>query len=44
MISNYYGDNAEKEISIKYDILRETSKPLGLTYARGHTRASAMAS
>lgn len=34
---------ASKQITQKYDILRETSKPLGLTYARGHTKASAMA-
>ena len=43
VISNYYGDNAEKQINVKYEILRETTKPLGLSYARGHTRASAMA-
>ena len=43
VLSNYYGENAEKEISVKYDIIKETSKPLGLSYSRGHTRASAMA-
>ena len=43
VISNYYGDNAEKQISVKYEILKETTKPLGLGFARGHTRASAMA-
>ena len=43
VISNYYGENAEKSIGVKYEILRETQKPLGLSYARGHTRASAMA-
>ena len=43
VISNYYGENAEKNIGRKYDILKETSKPLPLSYARGHTRASALA-
>ena len=43
VMSNYYGDVASKQITQKYDILRETSKPLGLNYARGHTKASAMA-
>ena len=43
VISNYYGENAEKQIGHKYEILKETSKPLSLNYARGHTRASAMA-
>ena len=43
VISNYYGSNAEKQITQKYDILRETTKPLSLGYARAHTRASAMA-
>ena len=43
VISNYYGDRAHKQISQKYDILKETSKPLGLKYSRGHTKASAMA-
>jgi hypothetical protein len=43
VISNYYGDIANKQITQKYDILKETSKPLGLSYARGHTKASAMA-
>jgi len=43
VVSNYYGINAEKDISTKYEYLREASKPLSLSYARGHTRASAMA-
>ena len=43
VLSNYYGENAEKMISQKYDILKETTKPLSLSYARGHTRASALA-
>tara|TARA_B110000285_G_C14872381_1_gene489850 strand:+ start:421 stop:741 length:321 start_codon:yes stop_codon:yes gene_type:complete len=43
VISNYYGENAEKNLGRKYDILKETSKPLSLNYARGHTRASALA-
>ena len=43
VISNYYGENAEKMISQKYDVLKETTKPLSLNYARAHTRASAMA-
>uniref|UniRef100_A0A7S3IZD9 Uncharacterized protein n=1 Tax=Strombidium inclinatum TaxID=197538 RepID=A0A7S3IZD9_9SPIT len=43
VISNYYGEEAEKQISTKYDILKDTCKPMNLAYARGHTRASAMA-
>ena len=43
VISNYYGDVAEKQISHKYEILKEVHKPLSLSYARAHTRASAMA-
>ena len=43
VVSNFYGENAEKMITQKYDILKETTKPLSLSYARGHTRASAMA-
>jgi hypothetical protein len=43
VVSNYYGINAEKDISKKYDYLSAASKPLSLSYARGHTRASAMA-
>ena len=43
VISNYYGDVASKQLSQKYEILKETTKPLGLSYARGHTKASAMA-
>ena len=43
VISNYYGDKATKKLEQKYDILRESTRPLGLSYARGHTRASAMA-
>ena len=43
VVSNFYGENAEKVITQKYDILKETTKPLSLSYARGHTRASAMA-
>ena len=42
IVSNWYGNRAEGEISQKYDILRETTKPLGLSFARGHTKASAM--
>ena len=42
VVSNYYGQKAEGELSSKYDILRETTKPLGLSFARGHTKASAM--
>ena len=43
VISYYYGDVAEKQITAKYSILRETSKPLGLNFARSHTKASALA-
>ena len=43
VVSNYYGDVAQKQITQQYDILRETSKPVGLNYSRGHTKASAMA-
>ena len=43
VISNYYGETAEKQISEKYDYLKESTKPLGLGFARGHTRASALA-
>ena len=43
VISNYYGEVAEKQISQKYDILKDTVKPMSLQYARGHTRASALA-
>ena len=43
VISNYYGQQASKHLEQKYNILRETTKPLGLSFARGHTRASAMA-
>ena len=43
VISNYYGETAERQITQKYDILKDTTKPMTLTYARGHTRASAMA-
>ena len=43
VISNYYGAEALKNLEQKYNILRETTKPLGLSFARGHTKASAMA-
>ena len=43
VVSNYYGEKATNEISQKYEILRETTKPLGLSFARSHTKASALA-
>ena len=43
VISNYYGEKASKHLEQKYDILKDSTKPLGLSYARGHTKASAMA-
>ena len=43
VISNYYGQKAEELIGSKYGYLQQAKKPLGLSYARGHTRASAMA-
>jgi len=43
VISNYYGDQAAKVLEQKYDYLRESTRPLGLNYARSHTKASAMA-
>ena len=43
VISNYYGDQATKHLAQKYEVLKETTRPLGLSFARGHTKASAMA-
>jgi hypothetical protein len=43
VISNYYGEKASKQLEEKYDFLRESTKPLGLRFARGHTKASALA-
>lgn len=43
VISNYYGEKASKQLEQKYDYLKEATKPMGLSFARGHTKASAMA-
>jgi hypothetical protein len=43
VVSNYYGQEAEKAMGQRYEILKETTKPLGLNVARGHTKASAIA-